>query len=180
MKYVAERRKKVIVLGIPKMITTDEIKQKIKEEFGEDVADNLHKELTRPTSKSYQLMLDLDEALASKLLKKGRLLVGFLSCPIKMYAPIIRCNNCQLFGHTSEKCRREQACAYCTKNHDSENCTIKNSTRRHTCINCLHSYDSIGRPYDNNHAANSTKCYRYQYIFQQRNLATNRITRNSI
>lgn len=92
------------------MINPQEIKQKIKE-FGEAVADNMHRELKRTTSKSYQLMLDLEEALAMRLLKRGRLLVGFLSCPIKLYAPIIRYNNCQLYGHTSEKCRREQACA---------------------------------------------------------------------
>lgn len=97
LKYAAEKRKKIIILVIPKSVTIMEVKQKISYNLDEDITDNQHKELKKEKIKSYQLMLDLEDSSATKLLKQGRLLVGFISCPIKPYSHIIRYNNCQYY-----------------------------------------------------------------------------------
>lgn len=174
LKYAAEKRKKIIILGIPKSVTVMEVKQKISENLDEDVTDNQHKEFNRDKLKSYQLMLDLEDSSAIKLLRQGRLLVGFISCPIKPYSPIIRCNNCQYYGHTAGTCRKNTICAYCAKKHESEYCPLKDEITKHTCINCLNSYDQNGCPYEKNHAANSTYCQVFQNIYHQRNLTINK------
>lgn len=88
LKYAAEKRKKIIILGIPKSVTIMEVKQKVSDNLDEDIRDNKNKELKKYKIKPYQLMLDLEDSSVIKLLRQGRLLVGFISCPIKPYSPI--------------------------------------------------------------------------------------------
>lgn len=128
-----EKRKKIIILGIPKDIAPDEVKTKINMIFQVDIKENEGKIITKDKAKSYQMMLDLEEHQANKFIKQGRLLVGFISCRITRYLTI-RYNRCQLFGHSQDRCRRELACAFCLRKHNSNSCPHKEKIKEHKCI----------------------------------------------
>lgn len=182
LKYLGEKRKKIIILGIPNYIDEEEVIENIEKEIGQDVKENSRKTISRPKSKSYQLMIELEEPSANLLLSQARLHISLASCRITNYAPIIRCNNCQLFGHTQDKCRRQQTCAYCMNNHNSSTCPNKDNPSSHRCINCLHTIDNEGRPYNNQHSANSNQCYVFKDRFNERhyrlNISTSSRSRN--
>lgn len=173
LNLAGEKRKKIIILGIPKNITVEEIKEKLSEDLEYDIKANEHKELQRKSLKTYQLMLDLEDRLATRLLRQGRLLIGFLSCKIAQYAPIIRCSHCQIYGHTKERCRRKEICAYCMKNHETSTCPNKNDPRKHKCYNCYNYMNPDGRQYKFDHSANSSECNIFQNHFYNRHRVIN-------
>ena len=47
---------------------------------------------------------------------------------------IIRCFNCQKFGHLSGNCNSKTACKHCSEEHKIDNCTNKESGGK--CLNC--------------------------------------------
>lgn len=173
LTLTTEKRKKIIILGIPKYITSDEIITKIKRENDQISEITLHKVISRENAKTHQLVLELEAHNADRLLKQGKLLLGFVVCKLAIYAPIIRCNNCQRYGHTGETCIRQKACAYCTKIHDTHQCPEKNKPDKHKCINCMRSKDDTGEHLDHCHSANSTDCYIYQDRIHFRNREIN-------
>ena len=59
---------------------------------------------------------------------------------------IIRCFNCQKFGHLSGNCNSKTACKHCSEEHKNETCTNKESESK--CSNCkgTHDADSLNCP----------------------------------
>lgn len=165
--YKSENRKRIIILGVPVTIESDEIIDKIKETTQLNNEIEIVKTLKRDKAHTYQIILDLNYKIAQYLLNKGRLLLGFNSCKILLFKPVIRCNNCQKYGHTGTNCRRREVCQFCAKLHKSSTCPVKDDNRRHRCSNCLNT------DYDNAHPAFSSECPVYQYFIQQRNNSTN-------
>ena len=60
---------------------------------------------------------------------------------------IIRCFNCQKFGHISSNCKSNQTCGHCSGNHSYNQCS---KTEPPKCANC-----------HGNHPADSTYCPTY-------------------
>lgn len=161
--YKGNDNKKLIVIGIPSFVQPTEVSTKIKEDLPPGSYVEIHKSLIRDKAMSYQTIIEVDTKTAASLLQKGRLILGFNSCRIAPFRPILRCNNCQRYGHTKLQCRSREVCQYCTKFHISESCPIKNNQRKHRCINCLKSEN------DCNHPANSNQCPVFKYHLYQRN-----------
>lgn len=64
--------------------------------------------------------------------------IGFLQYKTEVYIPNpMRCNNCQHFGHTTNKCKTNTIiCSYCTKNHAYQDCTTRQQNLPPICRNC--------------------------------------------
>ena len=82
-------------------------------------------------------------ASASSVLRDGlnhhnnRLVIGLSSCRIYDRQTIVRCNNCQHFGHFVKNCPTpdQPFCGKCSGRHRTDGCTQENKK----CINCVRS-----------------------------------------
>ena len=66
---------------------------------------------------------------------KDRIVIGLRSCKIYDRQQVMRCNNCQHFGHFAKNCptQDEPICGKCSGNHRTDSCD--KSERK--CINCV-------------------------------------------
>lgn len=165
--YKENNNKKLIILGIPEFVEPKSIPKIIKEDLPQTAYVETQKVITREKALSYQLIIEVDTLSAATLLHRGRLVLGFNSCRIAPFRPILRCNSCQKYGHTRAQCRGREACQFCTKFHKSESCPVKEIPRKHRCINCMKT------DFDFHHPANSSQCPIFKYHIEQRNTTSN-------
>ena len=59
---------------------------------------------------------------------------------------VIKCNNCQKFGHIARLCRSKTKCGKCARGHETRSCTITDATK-FICAHC-----------DGNHSAGYRGC----------------------
>lgn len=173
LTFRTSNQKKIIILGIPSIIQPEDIIKKITKDIGVNVPVHIHRKLQKENSHQYQLVLETNITIAYNLIKLGRLLVGFNSCKISDYKPIIRCAHCQRYGHTKDNCSYEAACAICAYNHETTACPNKDIPSKTCCINCLDTRNNFP------HKADSSKCPLYQYKLKSRINSINTSTSRS-
>lgn len=105
-----------------------EVEQALKRDLG-DIA-GLRVGLTTPNSRSQMAaIVDLPEQAAARLLKQGRIRIGWVSCRVKLRTEVKRCFKCLSFGHESGSCAgpdRSKACFRCGKEgHVAKTCKEK-------------------------------------------------------
>ena len=66
---------------------------------------------------------------------------------------VLRCYNCQEFGHHSKDCNKTSVCGHCSDLHQTRNCEKKNDTTVVCCSNCKKEGET-----DIRHSANSVDC----------------------
>lgn len=165
--FKAANLKKFIVMGIPKYLKKEDTINKIQEYYQTEIPIALVKEITRPDSNRYQLVMEAEDWIVDHITKQGGLAIGFLNLRAAQYFPILRCNKCQRFGHVERRCRVDEVCRYCAKPHKSQFCPLRKEPQRHRCVNCY------GTNKDFPHSANSPECPTFQYNVHRRNtLAT--------
>ena len=80
-----------------------------------------------------QIILKVTLALRNIFKNLGdRLFIGLRSCRIYDQVQVVRCYNCQEFGHIKPNCTKALQCSKCLENHDSRTCKITDFQ----CINC--------------------------------------------
>lgn len=173
LTFRSTNMKKVIIIGIPNIMESEEITEKILTEYKVEVPVEILRKIQRKGAKTYQLVINIEANMARILTQDGRILIGFNSCRIEEYRPVIRCGHCQRYGHTSARCRYEQACAYCKGIHETENCKYRETPNKHKCINCA------GTREDFPHAANSSKCPVFLFYLKDRNNSIKNSSQNS-
>lgn len=63
--------------------------------------------------------------------------LGFMGYHVHEYVPLpVRCDTCQLFGHTSRTCSRGQKCSRCGRGHSYDSCPVKDDVTHCRCVNC--------------------------------------------
>jgi hypothetical protein len=76
---------------------------------------------------------------------------NFLRFRVQKYMPRpMQCKKCWAFGHLAKFCENEIICKYCTKNHESEDCMVKENIQQYKCVNCKR-----------NHQATATTCEKF-------------------
>lgn len=85
---------------------------------------------------------------------RDRIYIGWQSCRLKDYNPLVRCFKCQSYGHTSRVCRGRECCPHCAGEHDITKCPRKGDPPR--CANCV----KVKK--DHQHAVNDPKCTELQ------------------
>lgn len=89
--------------------------------------------LMKGRNNSTNLIIDVPEEIAQELLQRGKVLLGFNNCMVRRYITLLRCFKCQRIGHTQLNCSFRLACAFCSRNHASNDCDSKD---RPACVNC--------------------------------------------
>lgn len=162
--------RKILVLGIPTNIPKEEITQRIKADLKLQDTPLIYKQLTKKNLKTYQLVLEVGVELAQFLLAEGKVSYHFYNFKVVKYSPIVRCNNCQYYGHSQLQCNYKTACPFCTKVHIADRCPIKEDPSKYRCINCIENNEREFK-----HATYSPSCAVYKYLINKRNLNNNGI-----
>lgn len=169
--------KKIIILGIPKEFEHEKIREEIQKQYTTETPINIVKDpKIREGSKTYHLVLEVEDWVAVNLLRQQQFKLHFNICQIQLYLPVIRCTNCQRYGHTQEKCRGQEVCRYCAGSHKKNKtkyCYYMKRENEHRCINCL----GIAGIFP--HDAASRDCPAFQAQIQQRNNYAKSIIQNS-
>ena len=108
---------------------------------------------TRPSC--YKAIVRVSNLIRSVLAKQSdRVYIG--SQPVcKVYDSfyILRCYNCQQFGHHSRDCKNSAKCGFCAAAHETRSCTVKADPLAASCTNCVEANNT-----DHKHSANDPKC----------------------
>lgn len=103
----------------------------------------------------YKAIIRVSNLIRSILSKQSdRMYVGSQSvCKVYDSFYILRCYNCQQFGHHSRDCENNVKCGYCAADHETRGCSVKADPLSASCTNCVESENS-----DHKHSANDPKC----------------------
>lgn len=96
-----------------------------------------------------------DTAAARKLVEKGRIKIGFVSCRIRVLPTVTRCFRCHNLGRTAAKCTLDKDIKEVCRKCGESNHTINECTRKARCLICINN----GFPEDRSgHVAASIGC----------------------
>lgn len=98
-----------------------------------------------------------DKDLAEKLIKMGRIRIGWVNCRVRKWVRLERCFRCQQYGHRTNDCKgadRKGVCRKCGSNSHIE----KECTEKPFCLTC----NSEG------HSNNQSKCPAYRKLMRQK------------
>lgn len=183
-----EKRRKIIIYGAPH--TTIQYIKKPNEEIPVEAQEYLNIEIIPGMQKyvedtktvhihkiikgqrdSILVVLDLLDYEAKAITSRKTIQLGFHNCLVKYFVTIQRCFNCSRIGHLSTQCDSIIICAYCTKDHLTQDCPTKDNPKSFQCINCLeHNYTLTAKDFKNyglptNHFTFDRCCGSYKYYF---------------
>lgn len=110
-------------------------------------------------NKRCTIIAETDPNLFKKLINQGYLYVEWRKCYIRESFNIIRCFNCNAFGHMKTNCPKQNSvvCYKCGGNHRGSECT--SSVLK--CPNCCTHNLRSNYKYDTNHSASESHCPSY-------------------
>ena len=138
---------------------SDEVRQVIKEATKLQNDDDIKVAIFKAKgTKADMAVVDLPEAAALKLTKKGRLNNGWSNWQVRLRAEVTRCFKCLGFGHNQWSCKgmdRKFACFKCgVQGHKSEKCPVEKAE----CFLCRERADKAKT--DHLPGCGACKCYR--------------------
>lgn len=103
-----------------------------------------------------------------------RIRIDMSVCAISDRIYIPHCTKCQQRNHTLKNCKMTTfTCSYCGKNHNKDDCPVKNDSDKHICNNCIHSNTPEIKNQAETHNSFSKKCPVYQDLLIQQVKKTN-------
>ena len=133
------QNKSLVVKGVPTDITETEFKEFLGlNKINYAKAEWLKSKKDGRVLPIFQLDInDPDEAEALISQNLACNVTGIVYKVEEFRAPIsvLRCYNCQCFGHSAKSCRSKQKCLICGGNHSHKGCPGRES-RKPTCANC--------------------------------------------
>ena len=70
-------------------------------------------------------VLQIEKNLYDNFIKKGRIVVGWLSCRLAPFVSVNQCFKCLEFGHQARDCKNKLRCSHCSGAHRYPDCTNK-------------------------------------------------------
>ena len=111
---------------------------------------------------SKSAVVRVDPEIREFVLKnKSKMYVGLKSCNVADSFPFKICFSCQeTCSHQSKNCPMvdKSICRYCSDNHKSTDCKVKNDTTKYVCINCSQSNINKFKNNARSHYPNSNSC----------------------
>lgn len=129
-----------IIRNIYKEVTKDEIETGIKAVYGDAEIDIFKREGTF-TGTVKVLFKSEDELRAAMA---APIKIASQRCIVDEYEirpRVIKCNNCQKFGHIARLCRSKTKCGKCALGHETRSCTI-NDAKKFKCAHCEGNHSS--------------------------------------
>lgn len=162
-----QKRQNIIITNVRKTVTFEDIKNKIHETLGTDQTNFPVKLFKKKQSRNNELnqhwLLSVTLVSANILVDKTReFYFGLQRSRIDYYQHVIRCNNCQNYGHQDNSCKFKSYCANCGETHHSLKCP---KPETNYCRNC-HIYNARCHPNERvncNHKASASDCATFLY-----------------
>ena len=157
------KQQSITIVGLPNDSTKEEVMKSIitQNEFIKQfslmnkIDDHITIHVIKPLRNKptvFQVFASVSKVLRDGLsYHKDRIIVGLMSCKIYDRHQVMRCNNCQHFGHFAKACPtpEEPFCGKCSENHRTDSC----EKYERKCINCVRSENG-----DCNHAVTYHGC----------------------
>ena len=88
--------------------------------------------------KLYKAIIRVSNLIRSIIASQGdRVFLGAGTHKVYDSFYVLRCYNCQQFGHHSSQCTNNKVCGFCSGGHQTIDCNLKNNNQSApTCINC--------------------------------------------
>lgn len=165
LKRVKEEglRPRLVIMRVSKGTTASELKEAILKQnltehsISEDEIGVKYKYGPRDQA-TVNWVLEVSPRVRNLALNRGRVYIGWDSCPVRDHIRVIRCYRCQKYGHLAKNCRSEKEfCAYCAGEHQTKECREPEEYK--CCINCIR-----GKIRDREllrHEATESKCPEY-------------------
>lgn len=156
---------RVIVRRVPKETSQDEVRECLREQnltVSEKTSVSVCYRAGKRDGDGVNWVVEVDAESRRQLLSRGRVFIGWNSCPVDDYVESSRCYKCQRHGHISRFCVGKEACSHCAKEgHTYEQCPAKEEPPK--CVNC-----SRSRRGDAGHGSNSKVCPFYKASIEWR------------
>lgn len=151
---------RLVIRGVPKDMTAEDVQSALNKQNLVNI-NNATARVCYKTGKrdahSDNWVIEVSPVARNFLLTKGRLGVGWISCPVSDYIESPRCFKCQQFGHIAKFCEKtKDTCGHCaTEGHNYKECTLREQPP--VCTNCKKANRG-----NTAHASNSRACPLYQ------------------
>ena len=109
-----EQRAEVLVKDIDEVTTKDEIIEAIKAQFEEEVKPE-HVYLRKSFGETQTASISLQLTGAAKLVKAGKMKIGWVVCRIREKTEVTKCFRCLEFGHIARNCKNEDRTKRCRR-----------------------------------------------------------------
>lgn len=161
IKKAKQHTPEIKVLGIRENLSNEEIKNCIISQ--NDIIDQNSCKIEisyirKITNNHYNATAEVDSATFEKVMKTGKLNVGWTRCTVKENLKMWRCYKCAGFYHKAAECKNKLACWTCAGEHESRNCNEENQQ----CINCITTNKVLKLKLDTNHRAADQNCPVYK------------------
>ena len=144
----------------PSYTETDILNELEEKESIDKAAATVRAILKNPKFKTNRAIINLSKEDTINVAKKGSVKIGPVIHPIEADYRIIQCKNCNGFGHFHKSkdgsetiCKSKRACVHCSKDHDLNECPIKQQAKQARCSGC-----------NGNHRAYDKRCPKWQAI----------------
>lgn len=165
-KYIVEAPKlkapRIKITGYTGMKSEEEIEKYIRNQNSwVDTEDNIKITYVRKDNRKSQstIFAECSAGLYYKMMKYGRVCIGWERCPVYEDLNITRCFNCQGYYHKSAKCNQKTICGNCGNEHETSSC----QTQEKKCNNCATANTKYNKQYNVGHAVMDPDCPSTRY-----------------
>ncbi|KAG5866451.1 hypothetical protein JTB14_015355 [Gonioctena quinquepunctata] len=144
---------RLAVIGVPNSVMDREIEEEIGLRKGSPGEVKARYKYGKRNGKDKVWVIETNAETRDRILRNGRVSIGWIRCGVRDHVRVIRCYRCQKYGHVASNCRSPLACSRCAGEHDTRNC----ESRSIRCVNCYREGAEI-----QDHEATSFDCPTYQ------------------
>ncbi|BES88299.1 Reverse transcriptase (RNA-dependent DNA polymerase) [Nesidiocoris tenuis] len=166
IKEARSKKPRILVHGVPSECTQVEFCEEFAELNLQETPLEERKKGFLPLYKvgprnqpTVKWVVEVSPEIRWKLIKEGKIRIGWFACRIVDDVSVTRCFQCQGFGHIAAGCQQEKICGYCAgKGHTHKECPKSGPPKCHNC--------SMARR-DDRHEASNTACPSLRYAVEQ-------------
>lgn len=102
----------------------------------------------------------MEKLTYEKLMSSGFIFVGYDYCNVYDALDLLRCYNCNKYGHSSKACKNKICCPRCSGEHSVKEC----KSTELKCSNCVSTEKQGNSSIDVNHAVWDSSCIFYNNL----------------